>query len=173
MPETCDRLRALEYNDTVPAILPMSGLASCGPTILIVEDNEPLTCKLLNDILVFTGTRFLPCAPWRRGHSTARRHMPNLNYTRCQLPDFSGAGSRSSAQADEQTRAIPIIEITLFALQGDEAPRLIARAGGDRKLIMFLTAQCRRICRDGCALHEAGGAVSRSGLRSVNPTATS
>jgi two-component system cell cycle response regulator DivK len=38
-----------------------------------------------------------------------------------QLPDISGLEAARRLKADEQTRAIPIIAVTAFALQGDEA----------------------------------------------------
>jgi two-component system cell cycle response regulator DivK len=38
-----------------------------------------------------------------------------------QLPDISGMEATRRLKADEQTRAIPIIAVTAFAMSGDEA----------------------------------------------------
>jgi two-component system cell cycle response regulator DivK len=98
----------------------MSGLASCGPTILIVEDNE-LNLKLLNDILVYHRYMILAARLGEEAIQLARRHMPNLIILDIQLPDISGLEAARRLKADEQTRAIPIIAVTACALQGDEA----------------------------------------------------
>jgi two-component system cell cycle response regulator DivK len=98
----------------------MSGLAPCGPTILIVEDNE-LNLKLLNDILVYHRYEILAARLGEEAIQLARRHMPNLIILDIQLPDISGLEAARRLKADEQTRDIPIIAVTAFALQGDEA----------------------------------------------------
>jgi two-component system, cell cycle response regulator DivK len=51
----------------------------------------------------------------------ARRYTPSLIILDMQLPDISGLEAARRLKADEQTRAIPIIAVTAFALQGDEA----------------------------------------------------
>jgi two-component system, cell cycle response regulator DivK len=38
-----------------------------------------------------------------------------------QLPDISGMEATRRLKADEQTRSIPIIAVTAFAMAGDEA----------------------------------------------------
>jgi two-component system cell cycle response regulator DivK len=98
----------------------MSGLAPSGPTILIVEDNE-LNLKLLNDILEYHGYSILAARLGEESIQLARRYTPSLIILDMQLPDISGLEAARRLKADEQTRAIPIIAVTAFALQGDEA----------------------------------------------------
>jgi two-component system, cell cycle response regulator DivK len=98
----------------------MSGLAPSGPTILIVEDNE-LNLKLLNDILEYHGYSILAARLGEEAIQLARRHTLSLIILDMQLPDISGLEAARRLKADEQTRAIPIIAVTAFALQGDEA----------------------------------------------------
>jgi two-component system cell cycle response regulator DivK len=98
----------------------MSGLTPSGPTILIVEDNE-LNLKLLNDILEYHGYSILAARLGEDAIQLARRHTPSLIILDMQLPDISGLEAARRLKADEQTRAIPIIAVTAFALQGDEA----------------------------------------------------
>jgi two-component system cell cycle response regulator DivK len=98
----------------------MCGLASSGPTILIVEDNE-LNLKLLNDILEYNGYKILAARLGEEAIQLARRYTPSLIILDIQLPDISGLEAARRLKADEQTRAIPIIAVTAFALQGDEA----------------------------------------------------
>src|ERR1700730_1876795 len=98
----------------------MSGLAPSGPTLLIVEDNE-LNLELLNDILEYHGYSILAARLGEEAIQLARRYTPSLILLHMQLPDISGLEADRRLKADEQTRAIPIIAVTAFALQGDEA----------------------------------------------------
>ena len=93
-------------------------------TVLVVEDNE-LNLKLLNDLLEYQGyaviaTRLGEPALW-----LARQYQPDLILMDIQLPDISGMEATQRLKNDEQTRAIPIIAVTAFAMSGDEA-RILA-----------------------------------------------
>jgi two-component system cell cycle response regulator DivK len=70
--------------------------------------------------LSITGIRFLAA---RLGEESIQlaRYTPSLIILDMQLPDISGLEAARRLKADEQTRAIPIIAVTAFALQGDEA----------------------------------------------------
>lgn len=88
--------------------------------IIIVEDNE-LNLKLLKDLFEFHGYRVITT---RRGESAlrlAREYRPNLILMDIQLPDISGTEATRRLKDDEQTRSIPIIAVTAFAMSGDEA----------------------------------------------------
>src|SRR6266704_430341 len=98
----------------------MSGDTSTasGPTFLIVEDNE-LNLKLLNDLLEYHGYTILATSLGEAAVELARRHKPDLILLDIQLPDISGLEAARRLKAEEQTRAIPIIAVTAFAMQGD------------------------------------------------------
>src|SRR6266851_8215548 len=86
--------------------------------ILIVEDNE-LNLKLLKDILDFHGYSTVVTGLGAAALDLARHHHPDLILLDIQLPDISGTEVAGRLKADEQTRAIPIIAITAFAMPGE------------------------------------------------------
>jgi len=86
---------------------------------LIVEDNE-LNLKLLNDILEFHGYEIMATGLGAAAFDLAHQHQPDLILLDVQLPDISGLEVAHQLKADEQTRMIPIIAVTAFAMQGDE-----------------------------------------------------
>jgi len=55
----------------------------------------------------------------------ARQYKPDLILMDIQLPDISGIEATQRLKNDQQTRAIPIIAITAFAMSGDQA-RILA-----------------------------------------------
>ena len=87
--------------------------------ILIIEDNE-LNLKLLNDILEFHGYEIVATGLGAAAIDLARQHQPDLILLDIQLPDISGFEVARRLKDDEQTRMIPIIAVTAFAMQGDE-----------------------------------------------------
>ena len=86
--------------------------------ILIVEDNE-LNLKLLKDVLDFHGYSTVVTGLGAAALDLARQHHPDLILLDIQLPDTSGEEAARRLKADEQTRAIPIIAVTAFAMPGD------------------------------------------------------
>jgi two-component system cell cycle response regulator DivK len=89
-------------------------------TVLIVEDNE-LNLKLLNDLLEHQGYRVIVTRLGEPSLGLAQQHDPDLILMDIQLPDISGMEATRRLKSDEQTRAIPIIAVTAFAMPGDEA----------------------------------------------------
>jgi len=89
-----------------------------GGIILIVEDNE-LNLKLLKDVLDFYGYLTVVTAFGAAALDLAHQHHPDLILLDIQLPDISGTEVAHRLKADAQTRAIPIIAITAFAMSGD------------------------------------------------------
>jgi len=87
--------------------------------ILIVEDNE-LNMKLLHDVLEAHGYHIIPSRQGRTAHPLARAHRPHLILMDIQLPDISGLEAARRLKEDEETRDIPIIAVTAFAMAGDE-----------------------------------------------------
>src|SRR5205823_11353620 len=88
-------------------------------TVLIVEDNE-LNLKLLNDILDYHGYAVFTTRLGEPALELARQHRPDLILLDIQLPDISGMEAARRLKGDEQTRRIPIIAVTAFAMSGDE-----------------------------------------------------
>jgi two-component system cell cycle response regulator DivK len=86
--------------------------------ILIVEDNE-LNLKLLQDILDYHGYTTVVTEFGAAALDLARQYHPDLILLDIQLPDISGKEAARQLKADPQTRAIPIIAVTAFAMSGD------------------------------------------------------
>src|SRR5438067_3668216 len=92
---------------------------SVAKRILIVEDNE-LNMKLLNDVLEAYGYEIIQTGEGRTALPLARQHRPDLILMDIQLPDMSGLEAVRQLKEDDQTREIPIIAVTAFAMAGDE-----------------------------------------------------
>jgi two-component system cell cycle response regulator DivK len=102
------------------SMLSDSSQPSLPKTVLIVEDNE-LNLKLLNDILEYHGYTVFTTRLGEPALEIARQHRPNLILMDIQLPDISGMEAARRLKEDNQTRTIPIIAVTAFAMSGDEA----------------------------------------------------
>jgi two-component system cell cycle response regulator DivK len=87
-------------------------------TILIVEDNE-LNLRLLKDVLDYHGYTTVVTELGAAALDLACQHHPDLILLDIQLPDISGKEAARQLKADPQTRAIPIIAVTAFAMSGD------------------------------------------------------
>ena len=87
--------------------------------ILIVEDNE-LNMKLLNDVLEAYGYDVIKTASGAAVLELARQHGPDLILIDIQLPDISGLEAVRQLKGHAQTKAIPVIAVTAFAMALDE-----------------------------------------------------
>jgi two-component system, cell cycle response regulator DivK len=86
--------------------------------ILIVEDNE-LNLKLLNDILEIYGYMTIVTGSGAAAIDLAQQHHPDLILLDIQLSDISGTEVAQHLKADAETRAIPIVAVTAFAMPGE------------------------------------------------------
>lgn len=93
--------------------------------VLIVEDHE-LNLKLLNDLLEYHGYRTIVTGSGEAGVILAREHHPDLILLDIQLPDIPGTEVVRLLKADEETRSIPVIAVTAFAMSGDRTKFLAA-----------------------------------------------
>jgi two-component system cell cycle response regulator DivK len=93
-------------------------------TVLVVEDNE-LNLKLLHDLLEYQGYTVIATSLGEPALGLARQYKPDLILMDIQLPDISGMEATQRLKSDEQTRDIPVIAVTAFAMSGDEA-RILA-----------------------------------------------
>jgi two-component system cell cycle response regulator DivK len=91
--------------------------------ILVVEDNE-LNMKLLNDVLEAHGYEVMSTQRGEVAVEWARQHRPDLILMDLQLPDLSGLEATRQLKADPDTKDIPIIAVTAFAMAGDEKKAL-------------------------------------------------
>jgi two-component system, cell cycle response regulator DivK len=91
--------------------------------ILVVEDNE-LNMKLLNDVLEAHGYEVMSTAHGMVAVAWARQYRPDLILMDLQLPDLSGLEATRRLKSDDETREIPVIAVTAFAMAGDEKKAL-------------------------------------------------
>jgi len=91
--------------------------------ILIVEDND-LNLMLLNDFLVIHGYETLETGHGLEAIKLTQDNKPDLILMDIQLPDLSGLDVTRILKDDDQTKCIPIIAVTAFAMPGDEAKAL-------------------------------------------------
>jgi two-component system cell cycle response regulator DivK len=91
--------------------------------ILIVEDNYPCF-TLLNDVLKTHGYETLETTKGLKAINLARDYRPDLILMDIRLPDISGLEVTRLLKQDQQTKCIPIIAVTAFAMLGDEAKAL-------------------------------------------------
>ena len=97
--------------------------------ILIVEDNE-LNMKLLHDVLEAHGYAMITTGEGAAAIALARDYQPDLILMDLQLPDVSGFDAVRQLKDDEQTRAIPVVAVTAFAMVGDERKALMSGCDG-------------------------------------------
>ncbi len=91
--------------------------------ILIVEDNE-LNMKLLRDVLEAYGYTTITTGEGAASFNLAREHRPDLILMDLQLPDISGYDAVRQLKDNEETRPIPVVAVTAFAMVGDERKAL-------------------------------------------------
>jgi len=97
--------------------------------ILIVEDNE-LHLRLLDDLLRVHGYEILTTKYGQEAIKLARDNSPDLILMDIKLPDLSGLEVTRLLKQDNQTKCIPIIAVTAFAMPGDEGKALESGCDG-------------------------------------------
>lgn len=97
--------------------------------ILIVEDNA-LNMKLLHDVLEAFGYGLITTGQGTAALALAREHRPDLILMDLQLPDISGLDAVRQLKDNAETRAIPVVAVTAFAMVGDERKALTSGCDG-------------------------------------------
>jgi len=87
-------------------------------TILIVEDNQ-LNMKLFTDILDASGYNILQSSDGSNCKDLVINHNPDLIIMDMQLPEGNGEDFIKMFKNDYETKNIPIIAVTAFAMKGD------------------------------------------------------
>lgn len=87
-------------------------------TILIIEDNT-INLKLFNDLLEYHNYTTVITGLGEAAVELARQHRPDLILMDIQLPDISGMEGARRLKADADTKAVPIIAVTAFAMSDD------------------------------------------------------
>ena len=87
--------------------------------ILVVEDNQ-IGLILLSQLLKVHGYEILQTPEGSEAIDLARAEQPDLILMDIGLPDICGLDVTRLLKQDNQTKAIPIIAVTAFAMPRDE-----------------------------------------------------
>jgi CheY-like chemotaxis protein len=97
-----------------------------GERILVVDDN-PTNLKLAVDLLEFAGYDVVRAANAAEAEVALRSTRVDLILMDIQMPGMDGLTLTRKLKGEPETRQIPIIAVTSFAMKGDE---LKARSAG-------------------------------------------
>ncbi len=100
-----------------------------GPTVLVVEDNEPNT-RLARDLLEEAGYSILQARNADEGIRLAFSRLPALILMDISLPSMDGLAATRVLKQDPQTRDIPIVAFTAHAMKGNRKKALDAGCDG-------------------------------------------
>ncbi|MFC1694348.1 response regulator [Candidatus Latescibacterota bacterium] len=95
-------------------------------TVLITEDN-PKNRKVFKDILSVHGYISIEAVDGEEGYKMAKEHKPDLIVMDVQLPRADGYEVTRRLKSEDDTKDIPIIIVTSFAMAVEENE---ARAAG-------------------------------------------
>lgn len=88
-------------------------------SILVVEDN-PASMKLATVLLQHAGYTVLQAADGQTAVDMARAHSPDVVLMDIQMSGMDGLTATRILKQDMQTRTIPVVAMTAFAMRGDE-----------------------------------------------------
>jgi two-component system cell cycle response regulator DivK len=97
--------------------------------ILVIEDTED-NRRILRDLLTRAGFELIEATDGESGVSMATAHRPDLILMDIQLPVFDGYEATRRIKANPETKHIPIIAVTSYALSGDESKAIAAGCNG-------------------------------------------
>jgi len=93
--------------------------------VLIIEDNE-INLYLMRTILQKLGHQVIEAQDGFTGVELAKKENPDLILMDIQLPRMDGYEATKKIRAIEETKDIPIIAITSYAMVGDKEKILAA-----------------------------------------------
>jgi len=93
--------------------------------VLVIEDNE-INVYLMRTILQKLGHQVIEAQDGFAGVELAIAERPDLILMDIQLPGLDGYGATKKIRAIEETKDIPIIAITSYAMVGDREKILAA-----------------------------------------------
>ena len=93
--------------------------------ILVVEDQED-NRQILRDLLGNAGYELVEAVDGEQALAAYAKQRPDLILMDIQLPVMDGYETTRRIRAEPESKAIPIIAVTSYALTGDEARALAA-----------------------------------------------
>lgn len=98
-------------------------------SILVVEDTRD-NRQILKDLLSAAGYTMIEAEDGESGVALAAEIMPDLILMDVQLPMIDGYEATRRIRANPDTRRIPIIAVTSYAISGEEAKAAAAGCDG-------------------------------------------
>ena len=98
-------------------------------TVLVIEDNEQ-NLYLMNFILEKNGFKVLKAMDGQDGITVACREKPDLILLDIQLPRMDGYEVARRLSQKEETKDVPVIAVTSYAMVGDREKALEAGCTG-------------------------------------------
>ena len=118
--------------------------------VLVVED-DPKNLKLFRDLLQRFGFEVTEATDGEMGVEAARSGQPDLILMDIMMPKMDGLEATRIIKADPETKHIPIVALTSFAMSGDRERALaagcddyIAKPVDVRQLIGTVQGFCRQ-----------------------------
>jgi CheY-like chemotaxis protein len=95
------------------------------PRVLLIDDN-PLNLKLARCVLEDSGFVVVTALSAELAAPHLADPLPDLVLVDVALPGIDGLEFARRLRADPRTRSLPVVAMTAFAMQGDEAKALAA-----------------------------------------------
>jgi len=118
--------------------------------VLVVED-DPKNLKLFRDLLQRFGFEVTEATDGEMGVEAARSGQPDLILMDIMMPKMDGLEATRIIKADPETKHIPVVALTSFAMSGDRERALaagcddyIAKPVDVRQLIGTVQGFCRQ-----------------------------
>lgn len=100
-----------------------------GQRILVVEDNAK-NLKLVRDVLRFAGYEVIEARSGEQGVELAVESPPDLVLMDLQLPGIDGAEALRQLRERPDTREVPVVAVTAFAMKEDRDRALLVGFDG-------------------------------------------
>jgi two-component system, cell cycle response regulator len=88
-------------------------------TVMVVEDN-PLNMKLVRSLLKLKGYQVIEAENAETAIQLAAAHQPDLILMDIQLPGMDGLTATRIIKSQEESKDIPVVALTSYAMPGDE-----------------------------------------------------
>jgi len=100
-----------------------------GKNVMVVEDNEK-NRKLMRVVLKAKGYNVIEATTGEEAMSTLKKQKPDIILMDIQLPGIDGITLIKQIKVDENTKDIPIIAVTAYAMKGDEQKMISSGCDG-------------------------------------------
>jgi CheY-like chemotaxis protein len=90
-------------------------------TTILVVDDHPLNLELMTEVLESSGYEVKQAGSAEAALAAVSTSRPDLILMDIALPGMDGHSAVRLLKSDPETRAIPVVAVTSFAMAGDEA----------------------------------------------------